>query len=138
MLRGWPSMVVRFFQGDPGRQTRQALRAEILRNRQRLYVGQQRAEPQELAGDAARCLLADCPPGLDPAVLEYARRVTGYDQLYQECRAYEQWYAADPSRQTREHAVILHEKKEQRAALFGSLAPVILAAAQAVDETSGG
>ena len=137
-MRGWGRIVARLFRRDPVRRARQSLPAEVVANLQRLYVGLQRDESPALDRSAAAVLLAACPEELGPVLSVYARRISAYDRIYQQCRLYEQWYAADTSRQTRENAVTLHQKKEQRDALFQALDPVIKAAALAVGEPPGG
>ena len=70
-----------------------------------------------------------------PARLQrYQERLERYNACLTEFLTYQRWYSGDIARQSREHALILEEKKETLDRAFEGLEPVVLAARCALQE----
>ena len=55
-------------------------------------------------------LLKEVP---SPVITDYVRELTSYNQVYDDYRQYEAWYKETRDHQTREKALMLHEKKDK-------------------------
>ncbi len=76
-------------------------------------------------------------PALPAPFLEYRARVEGYNTILKEFLEYQRWYSGDIDRQTRDHALILEEKRDRVDQALRGLKPVMDAARDALEESAG-
>jgi hypothetical protein len=69
--------------------------------------------------------------------LEYRVRVEQYNTLLTEFLEYQRWYSGDIGRQTRDHALVLEEKRDRVDQASRGLKPVMDAARDALEESAG-
>lgn len=76
-------------------------------------------------------------PALPAPFLEYRARVEEYNTILKEFLEYQRWYSGDIDRQTRDHALILEEKRDRVDQALRGLKPVMDAARDALEESAG-
>ncbi|HQO58438.1 MAG TPA: hypothetical protein PLT76_06920 [Candidatus Omnitrophota bacterium] len=68
---------------------------------------------------------------------EYRERVQRYNARLIEFLDYQRWYSGDIDRQTREHALVLEDKKDRVDEVLRTLKPVMAAAQEVLAEAGG-
>jgi len=94
---------------------------EMARNLEACYVMEQLGSRKLLSMTWGETLRQDEGVVLPAEIQDYLAAVQVYNALFVEKKNYEDWYRADVNRQTRENALVLHEKGERLDESFSGL-----------------
>lgn len=122
------TLIKDYFKAREQRRVSRAFVEEVKHNLEQYYVMFQINRLRFFALDEWQrfSALTSNVPG--PAVAEYARRLTVYNQTLKEYKEFEQWYNEDLDRKNQDNGRVLHQKKEMAQAQFKGLESVIKAA----------